>query len=116
MSTTHASHQSHDATEPVQDSGALACPLGSRQALSRLSHELRTPLNAVLGFTQLLRSLPPGQLDTDVARAYVEHIERSGWRLLEFINVLLDPASAPACPLQQALRRPDATGASCSTT
>jgi len=57
--------------------------------LGRMSHELRTPLNAVLGFTQLL-SRRVGQADADEQRRYLELVERSGWRLLEMIDDVLD--------------------------
>jgi signal transduction histidine kinase/CheY-like chemotaxis protein len=54
--------------------------------LSRMSHELRTPLNAVLGFGQLLdlEDLPEDQ------RAYVGHVIKAGYHLLDLINEVLD--------------------------
>ncbi|MPY95668.1 MAG: response regulator [Acidimicrobiia bacterium] len=54
--------------------------------LSRMSHELRTPLNAVLGFGQLLDL---EDLDED-QRAYVGHVIKAGYHLLDLINEVLD--------------------------
>jgi signal transduction histidine kinase len=56
--------------------------------LSNLSHELRTPLNGILGFSQLLEA---GPLTAD-QEPMVSHIVRSGQRLLETVDNLLDLA------------------------
>ncbi|MDZ5457069.1 hybrid sensor histidine kinase/response regulator [Azohydromonas lata] len=56
--------------------------------LSRASHEMRTPLNAVLGFAQLLRSLP-GNAD-ETAQRYIGFIDEAGHQLLSLVEDLLD--------------------------
>lgn len=56
--------------------------------LSNLSHELRTPLNGILGFSQLLEAGPL----TPSQEPMVSHIVRSGQRLLETVDNLLDLA------------------------
>ncbi len=56
--------------------------------LSTMSHELRTPLNAIIGFSGILThdgdALDAKTLD------YVQEINRSGVRLLELINDILE--------------------------
>jgi len=68
---------------------AHAAHRAKNEFLSRMSHELRTPLNAMLGFSQLLEAdreppISPRQ------RSWVQHIQQSGWHLLEMINDALD--------------------------
>jgi PAS domain S-box-containing protein len=58
------------------------------QLLSRASHEMRTPLNAVLGFAQLLRSLPGNAGET--AQRYIGFIDEAGHQLLSLVEDLLD--------------------------
>jgi PAS domain S-box-containing protein len=55
--------------------------------LATLSHELRTPLNAILGWTTLLRRLPPGS--PDHAKG-LETIERNSRVQAQIIADLLD--------------------------
>ncbi len=55
--------------------------------LATVSHELRTPLNAILGWSTLLRRLPPGS--EDQVRG-VETIERNARVQSQIINDLLD--------------------------
>jgi two-component system sensor histidine kinase BarA len=62
--------------------------------LANMSHEFRTPLNAILGFAELLREKPAG--DVEKARRYAENILTSGRSLLMMINDLLDLAKAEA--------------------
>ena len=57
--------------------------------LSRISHELRTPLNALLGFTQLLQ-LDRENFENPEHRQYIEHMLKSGEKLHELIENILD--------------------------
>ncbi|SEK58371.1 PAS domain S-box-containing protein [Roseateles sp. YR242] len=68
---------------------AHAAHRAKNEFLSRMSHELRTPLNAMLGFSQLLEADrdPPISVRQ---RSWVQHVQQSGWHLLEMINDALD--------------------------
>lgn len=57
--------------------------------LANISHEIRTPMNGILGFTELLTM--PG-LTEDMIQQYVQLIRKSGDRLLNIINDLLEIA------------------------
>jgi len=55
--------------------------------LANMSHEIRTPMNGILGFAELLKE---PQLEEGELEQYVEVIERSGKRMLNIINDLID--------------------------
>jgi PAS domain S-box-containing protein len=55
--------------------------------LQNLSHEIRTPLNGILGFTELIKM---SGLSACELEEYITIIERSGSRLLNTINDLMD--------------------------
>jgi two-component system cell cycle sensor histidine kinase PleC len=63
--------------------------------LANMSHELRTPLNAVIGFSELLASGTAGPVNARQAE-YLADVQRSGRRLLDLINDLLDLSRAEA--------------------
>jgi len=52
-----------------------------------MSHEIRTPLNGIIGFTALLKE--PG-LSQEEIKMYTNVIDRSGDRLLNTVNNLID--------------------------
>lgn len=54
--------------------------------LAMMSHEIRTPLNAILGFSELLGSMPLGQEQAD----YVRTIQENSGALLVILNDVLD--------------------------
>jgi signal transduction histidine kinase len=56
--------------------------------LSMMSHELRTPLNAIIGFSSILTH-EENTLDAKT-EDYLQEINRSGVRLLELINDILE--------------------------
>src|SRR5437762_837534 len=60
--------------------------------LSRASHELRTPMNHILGFAQLLEL---DGLNTEQEES-VQHILKSGRRLLKLIDRLLAVSETPS--------------------
>ena len=57
--------------------------------LSNVSHSLRTPLNAIIGFSELLLSTPPNEMQEEERRQLLERINDNGLQLLHMINELL---------------------------
>jgi signal transduction histidine kinase len=55
--------------------------------LANMSHEIRTPMNGILGFVSLLKR---PNLTTDKQHEFVEIIEKSGHRMLNIINDIID--------------------------
>jgi hypothetical protein len=55
--------------------------------LANMSHEIRTPMNGILGFTELLKE---PDLSDDKRKYFVSIIEKSGARLLNIINDIID--------------------------
>ena len=55
--------------------------------LANMSHEIRTPMNGILGFAGLLKE--PG-LTGDEQQKYIRIIEKSGARMLNIINDIVD--------------------------
>jgi len=55
--------------------------------LANMSHEIRTPMNGILGFARLLRQ---PELSIDKHNEYIKIIEKSGVRMLNIINDIID--------------------------
>jgi len=55
--------------------------------LANMSHEIRTPMNGILGFAELLKE---PELTGDQQQEYISIIERSGARMLNIINDIVD--------------------------
>lgn len=55
--------------------------------LANMSHEIRTPMNGILGFSELLKE--PG-LTGEQQQQYIRIIEKSGARMLNVINDIID--------------------------
>ncbi len=55
--------------------------------LANMSHEIRTPMNGIIGFTDLLTD---PDLTTEDKELYIEVIKRSGSRMLDTVNNLID--------------------------
>lgn len=55
--------------------------------LANMSHEIRTPMNGILGFANLLKD---NTLSDKIQQEYLEVIERSGRRMLNIINDIVD--------------------------
>lgn len=55
--------------------------------LANMSHEIRTPMNGILGFAQLLKE---PKLTGEEQQNYISIIEKSGARMLNIINDIVD--------------------------
>ena len=55
--------------------------------LANMSHEIRTPMNGILGFADLLKE---PKLSTAEQKEYISLIEKSGVRMLNIINDIID--------------------------
>jgi len=55
--------------------------------LANMSHEIRTPMNGILGFSELLKN---PELTGDEQQEYISIIEKSGARMLNIINDIID--------------------------
>ena len=55
--------------------------------LANISHEIRTPMNGILGFSELLKE---PQLSGEEQTEYIGLMQRSGQRMLNLINDLID--------------------------
>lgn len=70
------------AKEKAQESDRLKSAF-----LANMSHEIRTPMNGILGFAQLLKE---PNLPEEEKLEYVEMIEKSGQRMLNILNDIID--------------------------
>jgi PAS domain S-box-containing protein len=55
--------------------------------LANMSHEIRTPMNGILGFAELLKE---PNLTGEELQKYIDVIEKSGKRMLNIINDIID--------------------------
>jgi len=55
--------------------------------LANMSHEIRTPMNGILGFAEILKD---PELTGDQQQEYIKIIEKSGKRMLNIINDIVD--------------------------
>ncbi|MCF8232600.1 MAG: PAS domain S-box protein [Bacteroidales bacterium] len=55
--------------------------------LANMSHEIRTPMNGILGFTDLLQE---PELTTDEKDQYINMIQKSGKRMLNTVNDIVE--------------------------
>ena len=67
--------------------------------LANMSHEIRTPLTGILGFAEVLREEVPAE-----QQEFVALIERSGRRLMDTLNSVLDLARIEAGRMDLALQ------------
>jgi signal transduction histidine kinase len=58
--------------------------------LANMSHELKTPLNSILGFSELLMSPAPSNIDPAKSSEYASHINGAARQLLTLIDDLID--------------------------
>ncbi|MDO9613564.1 MAG: histidine kinase dimerization/phospho-acceptor domain-containing protein, partial [Bacteroidota bacterium] len=55
--------------------------------LANMSHEIRTPMNGILGFAEMLKE---PKLTGEEQQEYISIIEKSGARMLNIINDIVD--------------------------
>jgi PAS domain S-box-containing protein len=65
--------------------------------LANMSHEIRTPMNGILGFAELLKT---PDLSGEQQQQYVKIIEKSGARMLNIINDIIDISKIEAGLMQ----------------
>ncbi|MBP5856071.1 HAMP domain-containing histidine kinase [Marivibrio halodurans] len=58
--------------------------------IARMSHDLRTPLNSIIGFTDLMRTIPEIAASPEKCREYASLIHRSGHNMLALVNDILE--------------------------
>jgi hypothetical protein len=69
--------------------------------LANMSHEIRTPMNGILGFSELLKS---PDLTGPQQQEYINVIEKSGKRMLNIINDIIDISKIEAGLMKMDIR------------
>ena len=72
--------------------------------LANMSHEIRTPMNGILGFSELLKN---PELTGDEQQEYISIIEKSGARMLNIINDIVDISRIEAGLIKLDIRESD---------
>ena len=72
--------------------------------LANMSHEIRTPMNGILGFAELLKN---PELTGDEQKEFISIIEKSGARMLNIINDIVDISRIEAGLMQLDIRATD---------
>lgn len=81
-----------EAKEKAEESNLL-----KTHFLANMSHEIRTPMNSILGFVSLLQEM---DLSSEEKNYYMSLINKSGKRLLETINDLIEMSKIDAGNLE----------------
>jgi hypothetical protein len=69
--------------------------------LANMSHEIRTPMNGILGFAELLKE---PNLSGEKQQKYIDIIQKSGVRMLNIINDIVDISKIEAGLMQVDIR------------
>ncbi|MBZ8133614.1 PAS domain-containing sensor histidine kinase [Afifella sp. IM 167] len=77
--------------------------------IQHVSYELRTPLASIIGFSQILASETPGELN-EQQREYMGHISQSSDALLALVNDILDLATVDAGIMELEIGEVDIAG------
>jgi len=72
--------------------------------LANMSHEIRTPMNGILGFAELLKE---PNLSGEKQQKYIDIIQKSGIRMLNIINDIVDISKIEAGLMQVDLKDSD---------
>jgi signal transduction histidine kinase len=78
----------------AKNAAERACQAKS-EFLANMSHELRTPMHAILSFARIGHD-KAGTAPPEKVKGYFDHIRKSGERLLDLVNDLLDLAKLEA--------------------
>ncbi|MEK7990720.1 MAG: two-component regulator propeller domain-containing protein [Thiotrichaceae bacterium] len=91
-------HQVQTRTQELQQAKETAETANQAKStfLANMSHELRTPLNSILGFTEVMQRRSPSPQH----REYLHLVHRSGRKLLNLINEILDLSKVEAGKLR----------------
>jgi len=81
-SRKHTENELIKAKEKAEESDQLKSAF-----LSNMSHEIRTPMNGIIGFASLLKR---PNLTGEKQKEYISLIEKSGMRMLNIINDIID--------------------------
>ncbi|HEX6706159.1 MAG TPA: PAS domain-containing sensor histidine kinase [Albitalea sp.] len=63
--------------------------------VSKVGHELRTPLNAIVGLAQLIQ-MRNGPADTATVEQWVAQIAKTGWHMVDVLDMLMELGKAGA--------------------
>jgi PAS domain S-box-containing protein len=74
--------------------------------LANMSHEIRTPMNGILGFSELLKD---PELTAELRQKYLQIIQKSGNRLLNIINDIVDIAKIEAGQMETTISETNVT-------
>ncbi|OFY49598.1 MAG: hypothetical protein A2X22_02400 [Bacteroidetes bacterium GWF2_49_14] len=72
--------------------------------LANMSHEIRTPMNGILGFSELLKE---ADLTGEEQKMYIAIIEKSGTRMLNIIDQIVDISKIESGTVQITLKESD---------
>ncbi|MCF8222966.1 MAG: PAS domain S-box protein [Bacteroidales bacterium] len=72
--------------------------------LSNMSHEIRTPMNGILGFASLLNE---SDLTASEQKKYIDVIEKSGQRMLNIINDIIDISKIESGTVEVNMKKAD---------
>jgi len=86
---------------------AQAADRAKSEFLANMSHELRTPLNAIIGFSEVIKDPSFGPIEPSRYRDYAVEIHKSGQRLLDIIDNVLDLVRIEAGSVQPVLSEVD---------
>lgn len=64
--------------------------------VSKVGHELRTPLNAIVGLAQLIQERQAGGGDPAVVDEWIAQIARTGWHMVDVLDLLMELGRAGA--------------------
>lgn len=86
-----------EAKEKAEESNRL-----KTHFLANMSHEIRTPMNGIIGFLQILRDMDLSKEEQD---SYIDLVNKSGKRLMDTINDIIEMSKIEAGHIEINLQR-----------